>query len=80
MELYNSYVINPPTGALQAAILSGAVARLSDDVLRSQLLGTPTVELVRHPAESDLQAIQPTAFGGWWQVVVHSQLAIELEQ
>lgn len=39
VELYNSYVINPPTGALQAAILSGAVARLSDEVLKSQLLG-----------------------------------------
>jgi len=39
VELYNSYVINPPTGALQAAILSGAVARLPDEMLKSQLLG-----------------------------------------
>jgi hypothetical protein len=38
-RLFNSYVINPPIGALQAAIMSGAVARLPDDVLRSQLLG-----------------------------------------
>lgn len=38
-KLFNSYVINPPTGALQAAIMSGAVARLDDEVLKSQLLG-----------------------------------------
>lgn len=37
--LWSSYQINPPTGALEAAVLSGTVARLEDATLRDQLLG-----------------------------------------
>lgn len=39
VSLWNSYEINPPTGALQAAILSGTIARLEDVHLKDQLLG-----------------------------------------
>jgi hypothetical protein len=35
-SLLNSYIINPPTGALEAATLSGAIARLEDDELKSR--------------------------------------------
>lgn len=38
-DLFNSYQINAPTGALRAAILSGAIARIHDQELKSLLLG-----------------------------------------
>lgn len=38
-ELFNSYQINAPTGALRAAILSGSIARIEDQELKSLLLG-----------------------------------------
>ena len=37
--LFNSYIINAPTGALQAAIMSGAIARLEDEVNRPGFAG-----------------------------------------
>ena len=39
LNLWNSYEINPPTGALQAAILSGAIGRIGDVQLKDHLLG-----------------------------------------
>lgn len=39
ISLWRSYIINPPTGALQAAVQSGAVARLEDEELKDRLLG-----------------------------------------
>jgi len=39
LSLWNSYEINPPTGALRAAILSGTIGRLDDVELKDQLLG-----------------------------------------
>ena len=38
-DLFNSYEINAPTGALRAATLSGTIARLEDQELKSLLLG-----------------------------------------
>ena len=38
-ELFNSYQINAPTGALRAATLSGTIARIEDQELKSLLLG-----------------------------------------
>ena len=39
VSLWSSYLINPPTGALQAATLAGTIARLPDQELKDQLLG-----------------------------------------
>jgi hypothetical protein len=39
LSLWNSYEINPPTGALRAATLSGTIGRLQDEQLKDQLLG-----------------------------------------
>jgi len=39
VSLWNSYVINAPTGALEAATLAGTIARLDDEVLKDLLLG-----------------------------------------
>jgi len=38
-DLFNSYQINAPTGALRAATLSGTIARIQDQELKSLLLG-----------------------------------------
>ena len=39
VSLWNSYVINAPTGALEAATLAGSIARLEDEDLKDLLLG-----------------------------------------
>lgn len=39
VTLWNSYVINAPTGALEAATMAGTVARLEDETLKDLLLG-----------------------------------------
>ena len=38
-SLWNSYRINAPTGALEAATMAGTIARLEDEVLKDLLLG-----------------------------------------
>lgn len=39
ISLWRSYIINPPTGALEAAMLAGAIGRLENEDLKDRLLG-----------------------------------------
>lgn len=76
-DLLNSYQINAPTGALRAAILSGSIARIQNQELKSLLLGWEG--LVEDLLEEEINGFENAVIFTRWlgeHVSVHGPLSI----